>query len=165
MTTDDALASLPPCGLYRTLREVAGVPEGRLVYFHNHGDPGPGIYLPSGWKGNRATWEERGHTLPSPTDGTGLEAVSSEGFYRVTVAFHCCAKKCRLFEAETLVQLGYNGSAEPILFTPEIADGLFQIPERGTRIDREHVSKMSPLKIAMKQATAPQEAPTNGILH
>ena len=26
--------SLPPCGLYRTVRPIAGVDAGRLVYFH-----------------------------------------------------------------------------------------------------------------------------------
>ncbi|MBW2463068.1 MAG: hypothetical protein JRH11_15570 [Deltaproteobacteria bacterium] len=163
--SDQVPSSLPACGLYRTTREVAGVPEGRLVYFHNHGDPGPGIYLPSGWQGNRATWEERGHTLPDPTDGSGLEAVAAEGFYRVTEAFHCCEKNCRLFEGEFLVQLGYNGTAEPILFTPEIADGVFEVPERGTRIDHDRIAKLSPLKVAMRQGSAPQEGPSNGFLH
>ena len=35
------MSSLPPCGLYRTRRALGtSIPEGRLVYFHNHGDPG-----------------------------------------------------------------------------------------------------------------------------
>lgn len=36
-----------PCGLYRTTRPIPdAVPAGVLVYYHNHGDPGPGVYLP-----------------------------------------------------------------------------------------------------------------------
>ena len=40
---------LPPCGLYRTTGPVGSIPEGRLIYFHNHGEPGPGLYLPASW--------------------------------------------------------------------------------------------------------------------
>ena len=67
--------ALPPCGLYRTTRALDHVPAGRLVFFHNHGDPGPGIYLPSGWVLNRARWHERGHTIPSPEWAASLAAL------------------------------------------------------------------------------------------
>ena len=50
----------PPCGLYRTVADVGEIQAGRLVYFHNHGDPGPGIFLPSSWHGNRARFEGTG---------------------------------------------------------------------------------------------------------
>src|SRR5678815_1810646 len=98
--------ALPACGLYRTAREVVGVPAGRLVYFHNHGDPGPGLYLPESWALNRARFSQRGQTLSSDADADALEALPAEGFYRVREAFHCCAKQCRRFELELLVQLG-----------------------------------------------------------
>ena len=94
---------LPPCGIYLTKSAIGSVPEGRLVYFHNHGDPGPGIYLPSSWRGNRARFEARGHLLPDPTDASALEKLPREGFYRVAQAFHCCANECRRFEPESLV--------------------------------------------------------------
>ena len=138
---------LPPCGLYRTLRAVGAIPSGRLVYFHNHGDPGPGLYLPSSWIGNRARFEERGVTLPSPADVAALEPLAREGFYRVVEPFHCCERKCVLFEAEALVQLGYDAQATPIVFVPEIVDGMLGLPERGTRIDREQVRKMHLLHV------------------
>ena len=57
---------LPPCGIYRTLAQVGDVPAGRLVYFHNHGDPGPGVYLPERWSANRAHFQARGHVLATP---------------------------------------------------------------------------------------------------
>jgi hypothetical protein len=38
------MADLPPCGIYRTSQPLGDhVPAGQLVFFHNHGDPGPGI--------------------------------------------------------------------------------------------------------------------------
>jgi len=142
---------LPPCGLYRTLRSVGEIPAGRLVYFHNHGDPGPGLYLPSSWAGNRARFEERGISLSSPADVAALEPLAREGFYRVTEPFHCCEQKCVLFEAETLVQLGYDAQATPILFTPEIVDGMLGVPERGTRVDREQIDKLRLLRVRVSQ--------------
>ena len=125
---------LPPCGLYVTRAPIANVPAGRLVYFHDHGDPGPGIYLPSRWVANRARFDQPGTVLPSPEDASNLEPLPHEGFYRVGEPFHCCAKKCRLFEADLLVQLGYDGAATPILFIPEMADGAIGTPDRGTKI-------------------------------
>lgn len=138
---------LPPCGLYRTVAPVGTIPEGRLVYFHNHGDPGPGLYLPESWKGNRARFGDKGTLLPDPSDASALEPLEPEGFYRVVEAFHCCEKRCRLFEPEWLVQLGYDGGGTPILFVPELVDGAVALPDRGTRIDRDRLSRMARLRI------------------
>lgn len=142
-------SALPPCGLYVTRAAIGSVPEGRLVYFHNHGDPGPGVYLPSKWRGNRASFEARGHLLPTPEDVSRLQPLLREGFYRVTEAFHCCDKECRRFEAETLVQLGYDGTGRSIVFVPEWVDGQIALPERGTRVEQDRLSALAPLKIAM----------------
>jgi hypothetical protein len=148
-------SDLPPCGLYVTRVAIASVPAGRLVYFHNHGDPGPGIYLPSGWTGNRARFEARGHTLPSLEDADGLEPLSPEGFYRVAAAFTCCPKECRRFEPDELVQLGYNGAAQPILFTPQLGDGGLSVPDRGISIDPPVVEHLRPLKVARPATPTP----------
>src|ERR1700759_1240549 len=96
---------LPPCGLYRTLAAVSTIPAGRLVYFHNHGDPGPGVYFPEGWTGNRAKFSPRGATLPAGFDTRALHPLPAEGFYRVTSKFYCCEKKCAEFLPEQFVQL------------------------------------------------------------
>ena len=51
---------LPPCGLYRTVKPIGSIEAGRLVYFHNHGDPGPGLYFPESWSAQpRAVLQER----------------------------------------------------------------------------------------------------------
>ena len=142
---------LPPCGLYRTTESIGSIPAGRLVYFHNHGEPGPGLYLPASWKGNRMTLSDKGTLLPSPADVRSLEPLPPEGFYRVASEFHCCEKKCRLFEAETLLQLGYNGSGDAIAFVPEFIDGMLALPTRGSRIDAINFSKMKQLRVPVVQ--------------
>ncbi|MBS2032974.1 MAG: hypothetical protein JST54_34195 [Deltaproteobacteria bacterium] len=147
------MAELPPCGLYRTNRELAGIPAGRLVYFHNHGEPGPGLYLPQSWKLNRAQFSERGQTLPSPSDASGLEPLPGEGLYRVREAFFCCAKQCRRFEPELLVQLGYNAAADAIVFVPEWTASGLAIPESGTGVDRARLSMLQPLRVAQSAGT------------
>lgn len=143
----DADKSLPPCGIYRTKVEVAGVPAGRLVYFHNHGEPGPGLYLPAAWTKNRANFQTQGFTLPTPAAAKDLEALPSEGMYRVKNAFFCCRNMCKQFQADQMLQLGYNGLGEPIVFEPAWENGQFVLPEKGTRIDMASFAAMSALKI------------------
>ncbi|MDD9943728.1 MAG: hypothetical protein OXU20_21985 [Myxococcales bacterium] len=138
---------LPPCGLYRTTAAIGAIPSETLVYFHNHGDPGPGLYLPAGWHNNRAKISERGNTLPSPEAIAHLEPLPPEGFYRVAEPFHCCEKQCRRFEPETLVQLGYNGRGQALLFSPELIDGMLAVPERGTAIDHQHLARIRQLRV------------------
>jgi hypothetical protein len=141
---------LPPCGLYRTSVDVAGVPAGRLVYFHNHGNPGPGIYPPSGWKANRAQFSPSGRTLDDPESAHTLEPLPAEGLYRVLERFHCCERHCREFTPELLVQLGYDGEANPILFVPEwLPEGL-ALPERGVRVDGDRLDKLAKLVVAAR---------------
>jgi hypothetical protein len=141
------MATLPACGLYRTTQALEGhVPAGRLVYFHNHGDPGPGIYLPSGWALNRARWHESGHTV-TPEWAATLDALPAEGLYRVRETFTCCAKRCRTYEPELLVQLGYNGEAAPLLFVPEWTEAGLAIPEMGLPIDTDRLRALAALTV------------------
>jgi len=145
---DAGMATLPRCGLYRTGAPLgAHIPAGRLVFFHNHGDPGPGVYLPSGWSVNRATWHAQGHTIPAPAWATSLVPLPAEGFYRVREEFACCPKRCQVYASELLVQLGYNGEAQPILFVPEWTPAGLAIPETGTNIDAERLSRLAPLVV------------------
>lgn len=142
------MSSLPPCGLYRTRRALGTtIPEGCLVYFHNHGDPGPGLYLPSGWSVNRARWHAQGTPLPDPQWAEHLEPLPAEGLYRVRESFTCCEKRCRIFEEELLVQLGYNGTAEPILFVPEWTATGLHFPTTGSVVDKAQLQQLVPLKV------------------
>jgi hypothetical protein len=135
--------------LYRTTGQIGAIPAGRLVYFHNHGDPGPGLYLPERWRANRIQLQERGSLLPSPEDVRWLEPLPPEGFYRVLEEFHCCEQRCRSFEVELMVQLGYDATGQAIVFVPEIVDGMLAVPEQGSRIDHDRLAHLKLLKIAI----------------
>lgn len=140
---------LPPCGLYRTTRPLGDVPAGRLVSFHNHGEPGPGIYLPAGWDTNRARWHERGHTLPDEAWADSLVRLPDEGLYRVREDFFCCDNQCLRFTAGQLVQLGYDGAAEAILFVPEWTAKGLAFPSRGTRLDASRFGNLDALHVPL----------------
>jgi hypothetical protein len=149
--------SLPPCGPCRTLAPLGSLPAGRLVYFHNHGDPGPGVYLPRGWKLNRAQWSEQGTPLPSPDWAKHLEPLPAEGLYRVARAFTCCEKGCRTFEAELLVQLGYDAEARALLFVPEWTAAGLAIPESGTVLEPGRLALLAPLRVALGAGAPPAD--------
>ena len=149
---------LPPCGLYRTTGPIATIEGGRLVYFHNHGNPGPGFYLPKEWRFNRVQLEDKGHMLDDPGMLRFLQPLPPEGFYRVAEAFHCCEKQCRLFEQDDLLQLGYNAEADPILFIPELVDSMLAIPAKGWKTTLEMVGKMQVLRVPVtKRDTLPPQ--------
>lgn len=146
-----AASQLPPCGLYRTVRAIGEIPAERLVYFHNHGNPGAGVYFPERWVGNRAVFASRGSTLPDGWDTGALHPLPAEGFYRVTGEFHCCAKQCVKFTPDQFVQLGYNGAGRALLFQPELGDASIAIPERGILIDEAAFASLAQLKVVERK--------------
>ena len=148
------MAELPPCGLYRTTQAIGGVPADRLVYFHNHGDPGAGVYFPEKWTHNRAHFSPKGQTVPPDFDPGSLVPLPAEGFYHFKVTSFCCEKKCVKFEPDQLVQLGYNGAGKALIFAPELVGGAVEIPERGTALDDAQLAKLSPLKMPERAASA-----------
>lgn len=161
----EAKNKLPACGIYRTTRALGEVPVDRLVYFHNHGEPGPGIYLPERWQANRAEFSQRGFTLPQPYEQNArtLAPLPAEGFYRVREAFFCCAKKCRRFEPGLLVQLGYNGAAEPILFAPELRPEGLELPQSGSSVNASELNKLERLTVteAAPRDDSPRSTPSS----
>ena len=142
---------LPPCGIYKTTGPIGSIEADRLVYFHNHGDPGPGLYLPQSWSNNRADFHDKGQTLEDPGLVRYLQPLPREGFYRVEAPFHCCEKQCRRFEEDSLLQLGYNANAEPILFTPELVDGMLALPAQGWKTSLELAGALRPLKVPVSK--------------
>lgn len=139
--------SLPECGLYRTTASIGRVMANHLVYFHNHGNPGPGVYLPESWEHNRAKFSSQGVTLPDISLAETLEPLAPQGFYRVEQEFTCCEKNCRTFAKDLLVQLGYNAHARGILFLPEWSDAGLSFPETGEQIDPDRVARLSRLSV------------------
>jgi len=153
VSTDDAL---PPCGLYRTTTAIGEVPAQRLVYFHNHGEPGPGVYLPASWQKNRASFHARGTTLPDRSLAHTLRPLPREGLYVTEREVVCCEKRCQTFAPDTLVQLGYNGEGRAILFLPRLTPDGVDLPERGTAIDDERLDDLRALNVREERA---QDAP------
>lgn len=149
---------LPPCGLYRTTEPIGNVPAHRLVYFHNHGDPGPGVYVPESWSVNRAQFSKSGTTLPDENLAFTLEPLQAEGLYRVKSPITCCDKQCRTYPAELLVQLGYNAQGEPILFVPQWTGTGLAFPEMGNKLDSDRLAELAPLKVSTPKA--PIDDPT-----
>ena len=138
---------LPPCGLYRTLARLGTVDAGRLVYFHNHGNPGPGIYLPREWRYNRAEFQKEGQVIDDLELLSRLEPLPPEGFYRVVESFYCCDNKCRLFGKDALLQLGYNAAAEPILFAPELVNSMLAVPAEGWKTELSRIQQLQQLLV------------------
>jgi len=141
------VSELPPCGVYRTIKPIGSVEAGRLVYFHNHGDPGPGVYFPEKWSHNRAQWSQSGVTVPADFDGSALHPLLPEGFYRVLGAFYCCDKQCAQFQPDAFVQVGYNGNGRAIVFVPELTPNGMHIPERGSVVEDDRLKHLAPLKV------------------
>jgi hypothetical protein len=153
--------SLPPCGLYRTLGQIGPIPANRLVYFHNHGDPGPGLYVPKGWTANEARFDERGSLLGDEGNAMLLVPLAPQGFYRVAETFFCCEKQCQRFDADQLVQLGYDGEGNGILFVPEMHDGTMRIPDRGSRIEPSRVGNLAMIRVAQSRT----DRESNRVVH
>ena len=149
------MPDLPACGLYLTRSPIGAVPAGRLVYFHNHGDPGPGVYLPTRWVGNEARFGQPGVVLGEVDANAALEPLAPEGLYRVVTAFDCCANHCRTFEVDSLVQLGYDGAGNAILLEPNQLDGRVAFPDRGSRIDRDRIAMLGRLRVARPRPADP----------
>jgi len=158
------MSDLPPCGLYRTVSAIAGIDAGRLVYFHNHGNPGPGLYLPEGWNQNRARFAQNGTTVPPGFEGNALHALLPEGFYRVTEAFYCCDKQCTKFEPDAFVQLGYNGAGRALVFMPELDARGISLPDRGTLVDDPVLANLKPLRLLERQHTGEDIGLPRGIV-
>ncbi|MBW2735885.1 MAG: hypothetical protein JRH20_26155 [Deltaproteobacteria bacterium] len=140
-------SNLPPCGLYKTTEAIGPVPAERLVYFHNHGNPGPGIYAPESWNTNRAVFAERGTVIEDLSLIDTLEPLPVEGLYYVKEEISCCVKGCRTFAPGVLVQLGYNGAAQPLLFVPHWHREGLHIPEQGFALDKDRICKLERLTV------------------
>lgn len=147
------------------MKPIGSVEAGRLVYFHNHGDPGPGLYFPEKWAHNRASFSPKGTTVPSTFDTSALKPLPAEGFYRVAKKFVCCPKQCVTFEPEMLIQLGYNGTGKALLFVPELAGGSIGVPERGTPVDDDAFANIVRLSLPEREMRHDLSLPRGIIVH
>lgn len=131
---------LPPCGLYRTGRalesEPEDVPAGILVMFHNHSNRGiPMLQLP--YENEHNNWSFHKYGPGIEEDDDFIEAMAplrEQGIYFLGEDLETPDGTLPKF---TLVQLGYNLNADPILFLAErqAEANALTFPETGYRFE------------------------------
>jgi hypothetical protein len=143
------MLDLPDPGLYRTTEPMPGneaaFPAGVIVYI---GQPRNGgvkfIVRPGQNRKNRWFWGEPTTPLRSPTWARTLKRLPSEGFYTLpqTLEFEGGGKWLQ----NAVVQLGYNGEGQGILFVGEQHENdesnVLHFSERGMRIDDGLLSRL-----------------------
>ena len=140
------------CGLYKTTKDIKlgdqTMKAPALVYFHNHPDKGEQILqTPHSNTHNRWGFHEKGFAISDKEFVVGLERLKSEGLYRVNKHFHPNDEQWVPIEA--LVQLGYNGAGEPIIFFPTAVKGENGIvfPDKGMKIPKSIYDTLEPLDL------------------
>jgi hypothetical protein len=133
---EEGRSELPPCGLYRAGIALSGhetqVPAGLLIYFHNHSEQGPPlVLLPQSNSNNRWTFTDKGYLVEDPAFVAALVARRPQGFY--VVGRHIHIGREEIIPERTLVQLGYNRDADPIVFVGRFEGNSIVFPERGYR--------------------------------
>ncbi len=139
---------VPPCGLYKTTAALPGkeewVRENLLVYFHNHSQQGPPLLLlPATNTHNRWGFHEKGYLIREPGYVETLEGLKDEGFYVLTEPIYL--SRDEFIPEETLVQLGYNRSADPILFLAKFVDNEVTFPNSGLKCTLEIFDMLKPV--------------------
>lgn len=132
--------NLPPCGLFRTTEPLDGkeqwVRAGMLVYFHNHSQQGPPlVLLPAENQDNRWVFHEKGYLIRELDYSETLEPLKPEGFYILEEPIYLSREE--FIPEQTLVQLGYNRSADPILFLGQFEDNAIYFPDSGLKCTAE----------------------------
>lgn len=132
--------SLPPCGLYKTTEPLPGkeqwVREHLLVYFHNHSQQGPPlILLPASNAHNRWSFHEKGYLIRDPSFVATLTPLKAEDLYVLREPIYL--SRDEFIPEQTLVQLGYTRSADPILFLANFSDNAITFPANGLKCTTE----------------------------
>jgi hypothetical protein len=136
------MLDLPDPGLYRTTEpypgQEAAFPAGVIVYV---GQPSNGgvkfVVRPGQNRNNRWFWGEPTTPLRSPTWARTLKALRSEGFY--TLPQDLDFEGGGRWLKNAIVQLGYNGEGQGIIFVGEQREGDTQnalyFSDRGMMVD------------------------------
>ena len=87
-------------------------------------------------------------TEPDSDPKAEASALPAEGLYVAQGPIQTSAE--RVIQAGQLVQLGYNGNADPILFFPSRAASANALlfPDKGTKIERSELSRLFRVQVA-----------------
>lgn len=145
---------LPPCGLFKTTEALAGkeewVRENLLVYFHNHSQQGPALLLlPASNANNRWTFHDKGYLIRDTDFVDSLIAVMPEGYYTLNQAIYLSHEE--MIPENTLVQLGYTRSADPILFLAEFEPSSIVFPNSGLKCTLEIFDLLEPVNFRVPE--------------
>jgi hypothetical protein len=152
---------LPKCGLYRTTLPHPTNPDSvgsnRLVHFHNHSKSGkPIVLMPKHNEHNVWTFHDNGVRVDDAAWCYTLEPVAAEGLYVTQGPMQ--TTEDRVIPEGQLVQLGYNGNADPILFFPTKASSANALlfPDKGVKVDRSLISRLTEVRLSGPRKPAPQ---------
>lgn len=152
-TTMESKADLPDCGLYKTTAPLPNkeewVREELLVYFHNHSQQGPPLLLlPSSNAYNRWEFHDKGYLIRDPDYVETLQPLKDEGFYILSEPLYLSAEE--IIPDRTLVELGYNRAADPILFMGKFEGNAIEFPSKGLKCTREvfEMLEEAPFRVA-----------------
>ena len=160
MNSDELL----PCGVYKTTVALRGkeeqVPAGRLVYFHNHSEQGPPIVLlPASNTHNKWTFHTRGYLVEDEKFLASLQHLPREGFYVLKATLSVGSGG--FLPEKSLVQLGYNAKAEPILFPGKRIDNSIVFPTKGAGFKSHDIFKELEEASFLIQSDKPPESKPN----
>ena len=144
---------LPSCGLYRTTKALpeheAAIPAGSMVYFHNHSDSGlPVVIVPDHNILNR--WHFHGAGIPFRVLSWAdtLVKLPPEGFYMLRKGLDFDGGS---WPKNTLAQLGYTKTGDPILFIAQqrsaLAENDLFFSDRGVGISRDQLAILEQLSV------------------
>jgi hypothetical protein len=106
------------------------VGEGILVSFHNHSDQGkPFVATAHGNTNNRWEFHERGWAAEDIGFLEALVPLKPEGLYIITEHVHVTREE--IIPPKTLLQLGYNRSADTILFVARFEENVIKFASSG----------------------------------
>ena len=156
---------LPACGLFRTTRALPGaeqvVPAGLLVNFHNHSEQSmPVVLVPVHNVFNRWQWSATPNYVRQLSWIESLHRLPVEGFYvlRRDVALNdgsatrsSSAAPGARWPKGTLVQLGYDKTANPIVFIAQQRHDLHEnsliFADSGVAIGEEGLDFIEPVLV------------------
>ena len=105
------------------------------------------VILPDENVNNVWSFGEKGFLVNRDEFIDGLEPLKAQGFYRMREHFH--PNEDQVVNKDALVQLGYNGQGDPIIFFPQKLEGknALEFPTSGMKVPPAIYDLLEPLDL------------------
>jgi hypothetical protein len=105
------------------------------------------VLLPDVNTANRWSFKDKGFLVTDAAFIESLEPLKAQGLYRLREHFH--PNDEQVVNTNALVQLGYNGQGDPILFfpTPIAGKNAMEFPASGMKIPQAIYDLLEPLDL------------------